>query len=112
MVFGYSYSKEDRSVFNQEAWHFQETNPVILSRVTLILPAGWRAEGITFNYPKVEPKVSGSTYTWELANLPPVPDEPMSPQLTNIVPRVAVSYYPPANGANGAVRRRLLIGRK
>jgi hypothetical protein len=96
MVFGYTFITEDRSVFSQDEWAFQSSNPVISSRYTLVLPAGWRAESVTFNNAKVEPKVTGSTYSWELANLPPVPDEPLSPRLSNLVARLAISYYPPA----------------
>jgi len=96
-VFAYSYTTEDRSVFSQADWAFQGSLPVISSRYNLTLPEGWRAEGVTFNHPKVEPKVNGTNYTWELTNLAPVPDEPLSPSLSNLVPRLAVSYYPPAN---------------
>ena len=94
-VFGCTYTIEDRSVFSQDRWKFQDSIPVISSRYTLVLPAGWRAEGVTFNHPKIEPKINGSAYTWELDNLPPVPIEPQSPSLSNIVARLAVSYYPP-----------------
>ena len=96
-VFAYSYTREDRSVFSQDDWAFQNSLPVISSRYTLTLPSGWRADAVTFNHPNVEPRVNGTTYTWELANLPPVPDEPLSPSLSHLVPRLAVSYYPPAN---------------
>jgi hypothetical protein len=95
-VFGYSYTTEDHSVFSQDEWDFQSASPVIISRYTLVLPNGWRAESATFNHAKVEPKVSGSSYTWELGNLPAVPDEPMSPSLSNLVATLAISYYPPA----------------
>lgn len=95
-VFAYSYTLEDRSVFSQADWDFQDSLPVINSRYNLTLPEGWRAEAITFNYPKIEPKVNGTSYSWELSNLPPVPLEPLSPKLTYLVPRLAVSYFPPA----------------
>jgi transglutaminase-like putative cysteine protease len=98
-VFAYSYSREERSVFSQADWKFQGELPVISSRYTLTVPAGWRAEGVTFNHANIEPRVSGTTYTWELSNLPPIPYEPMSPRITNLVPRLAVSYYPPANAS-------------
>ncbi|HEY2962057.1 MAG TPA: DUF3857 and transglutaminase domain-containing protein [Pyrinomonadaceae bacterium] len=98
-VFAYSYSREERSVFSQDDWDFQDELPVINSRYTLTLPAGWRAEAVTFNHPNIEPRVNGTSFTWELSNLPPVPEEPMSPKLTDLVPRLAVSYYPPANTA-------------
>ena len=96
-VFAYSYTREDHSVFSQADWAFQSLLPVVSSRYTLTLPAGWRAEAVTFNHPNVEPRVNGTSYTWELSNLPPVPYEPMSPELSNLVARLAVSYYPPAN---------------
>jgi transglutaminase-like putative cysteine protease len=96
-VFAYSYTREERSVFSQDDWRFQNSLPVISSRYTLTLPTGWRAEAVTFNHPNIEPRVNGSTYTWELSNLQPVPEEPLSPSLSHLVPRLAVSYYPPAN---------------
>lgn len=96
-VFAYTYTLEDRSVFSQSDWAFQGSLPVISSRYNLTLPQGWRAEAVTFNYSKIEPRVNGTSYTWELSNLPPVPEEPMSPSLSNLVPRLAVSYFPPAS---------------
>jgi hypothetical protein len=101
MVFGFTYTTEDRTVFSQDDWEFQGAIPAVSSRYTLVLPSGWRAESVTFNHSKVEPKVSGTTYTWELTNLDPVPKEPLSPSLTNLVARLAVSYYPPAGQSSG-----------
>src|ERR1041384_7256396 len=75
---------------------FQDELPTLVSRFTLQLPAGWHASGIMFNHANVEPTVAGSNYTWELRDLPAIPTEPMSPAWTNIVPRLAVSYFPPA----------------
>src|SRR5689334_16405134 len=103
-VFAYSYSREERSVFSQDDWEFQDELPVISSRYTLSLPSGWHAEGVTFNHANIEPRVNGTSYTWELSNLPPIPTEPMSPKITNIAPRMAVSYYPPANSSSVAIK--------
>ena len=95
-VFAYTYTREDRSVFSQAEWFFQTSLPVISSRYNLTVPEGWRAEGVTFNHPKIEPKINGTSYSWELSNLAPVPEEPLSPSLSNLVPRLAVSYFPSA----------------
>ena len=103
MVFGYTYTTEDRSVFSQDHWAFQSAIPAVSSRYTLVLPSGWHAEAVTFNHAKVEPKVSGTTYSWELTNLDAVPREPLSPSLPNLVARLAVSYYPPA-GQNSSIK--------
>ncbi len=83
---------------------FKDSLPVINSRYNLTLPEGWRAEGVTFNHPKIEPRVNGTSYSWELSNLPPIPYEPMSPSLSHLVPRLAVSYFPPANSSALAIK--------
>ena len=54
---------------------------------------------MTFNHEKVEPTISGSSYAWELLNLPPIKPEVSSPQLSNLAPRIAVNY---ARGDTGA----------
>jgi len=99
-IFGYESTTEDRSVFTQFEWDFQDNLPALLSRFTLNLPKEWRAEGVTLNHAKVEPTISGSTYTWEMRNLPFIEEEPMSPPITNIVPWLAVSYFPSSGAKN------------
>jgi hypothetical protein len=103
-VFGYEVTSEERSVFTQLGWSFQRRMPAKLSRLTLNLPAGWRAESVTFNHPKVEPAVDRTSYTWELRDLAFIEEEPLSPPLTNLVPRLAVSYFPPAGTKAGIGR--------
>src|SRR5207253_4848023 len=90
MVFGYTYTTEERSVFSQEDWSFQSSMPVLSSHYTLALPPGWHAEAILFNHPKIDPKLAGTTYTWGLTNLDRIPSEPLSPSLSNLAARLAV----------------------
>lgn len=93
-VFGYQTTSEMRPYFNQTVWYFQGRSPVISSRLTLVLPSGWRATGITFNHAAVNPVVNGTSYTWESRDLPPIEFEPAGPTWTNLAPRVAVNYFP------------------
>lgn len=93
VVFGYQAISEERPLFNQEVWSFQERLPTLLSRYSLSLPNGWRATSVTFNHNKLEPNVSGSTYTWELRDLPPIRPEPASPKVSNLAPWVAINYF-------------------
>ena len=101
-VFGYEYTTEDHSVFTQFDWYFQDRLPVLLSRCSITLPAGWRAEGVTFNHAKVEPAVNGSNYAWELRDLAAIEPEPASPPVTNLAPRLAISYFPTPGKAGPA----------
>ncbi len=92
-VFGYEIAKESRSVFSQFSWYFQSLHPVVMSRITVNLPQGWRATGVTFNHNNLEPQVSGTNFTWELRNLSPIELEPASPP--HLAARVSINVYPP-----------------
>jgi hypothetical protein len=109
MVFGYQATSEERALFPQDEWHFQDCYlginaclPALLSRYQLSLPAGWHASSVTFNHNKLEPSVNGSSYAWQLINLPPIEPEVASPEVTATAPRLAVSYFPPAQA--GSIR--------
>jgi len=92
-VFGYTSTTEERSIFSQRIWQFQNRLPILTSRCILALPQEWTAKSITFNHETITPAVSGSTYTWELQNLQPISPEPGSPRLSSLAPRIAVSFY-------------------
>ena len=100
-VFGFESLMEDRSVFTQFEFQFQGSLPVVTSRFMLSLPAGWRAEGITYNYSPVQPDLSGSTYTWQLQNLGFIEPEEDGPNLSSLAPRLAVSFFPPEGTSAG-----------
>lgn len=68
--------------------------PTLYSRYTLNLPSGWKASSITFNHAEITPNVNGSSYVWEARNLPPIPDEPLSPSFVNLAPRIAINFAP------------------
>ncbi len=102
-IFGYTVVTEDKPLFYQDNWSFQERLPVMLSRYSLNLPSGWKASSITFNHAEVKPQISGTNYIWEVHNLAPIPPEPMSPSVRNIAPRIAVNYAP--DNASQAVNR-------
>lgn len=98
VVFGYQTTTEKRSIFSQDVFTFQfDRLPAVASRYTLTLPPAWHANSVAFNHENIEPTVSGSTYTWELRDLLPIPMEPGSPRVTSLAPRLAVSYFPPGD---------------
>lgn len=99
-IFGYQVTTEEAPLFDQDIWFFQDDLPSLQSRYTLNLPGGWTADSVTFNRQKIEPSVNGTSYTWELRNLPPIANEPESPSVKNLVPHIAVSYAPSANATN------------
>jgi len=100
-VFGYETVVEDKSVFTQFEWGFQDDLPALVSRFSISVPSGWRADGVVYNHPKREPAVVGTSYTWELRDLPPIEREPYSPALTSIAPWLGVSLAPASGARTG-----------
>lgn len=93
-VFGYQIVSEERPLFYQDMWAFQERLPTLYSRYTLNLPTGWKASNVTFNHENIAPQINGTSYTWELRNLSPIPPEAASPSVRNLAPRIAINYFP------------------
>lgn len=96
-VFGYQTTTEEKSIFAQDVWSFQNRLPTLVSRYMLTPPQGWLAKSVTFNHSPIEPTVSGASYTWELRDLAPIEPEPSSPRVTSLAPRIAISYFPPGD---------------
>ena len=97
-VFGYQSVTEERTVFSQDGWQFQDDLPTLFARYSVTLPAGWRATGVVFNHAKLEPTVAGTTFSWELRDLPPIEQEVNGPTMSSLAPRLAVTYVPAAAG--------------
>jgi len=96
-VFGYQVTTEERSISSQDVFPFQVRLPALASTYSLTLPQGWSAKSVTFNHEAVTPTVNGTTYTWQLRDLPPITPEPSSPRVSSLAPRLAVSFYPPGD---------------
>lgn len=91
-IFAYTIVSEEMPLFYQDRWEFQGRLPAVRSRYSLNLPSGWTASSITFNSAEIKPQVNGSSYSWEMRNLSPIPPEPMSPSVMNLSPRIVVNY--------------------
>jgi hypothetical protein len=94
-TFGWEIQTEERPLLLQLEWFFQGDLPVLSSRLQLSMPAGWRAEAITFNHPPLAAEQGGGLSTWELRDLPFLEPEPARPGLGRLAPRLAVTMVPP-----------------
>lgn len=102
-VFGFEASVEDRSFSGQFEWYFQGELPVRRSVFSIEAPSGWGVKSVTFNHAPVEPAVTGSTFTWELRDLPFIDEEPRRPPVASLAPRLAVSVVGASSGSRGPV---------
>ena len=89
-VFAWEIIEEEKTSFVQSIFEFQAALPVLLSRFVLTLPPTWEAEGVVFNWPKLDPQQSRNTLTWELRDLPWTEPEDFSPPRYALTPRLAV----------------------
>jgi transglutaminase-like putative cysteine protease len=90
-VFAAEVESDDQLLFAQIEWHMQGRWPARLVRRGLTLPAGWRADSLTFNAPAIEPRRNGATYVWESRDVPALPQEEGMPPVTDLAARLAVS---------------------
>lgn len=100
-VLVYEFVEEERTLMTQYPFQFQSSEPVLVSRFSITVPAGWDVKGRVFNRDGVEPTVAGTTYTWELRDLPWIEYEDFQPSFAAIAPRLAVRYHPTADNKAG-----------
>jgi transglutaminase-like putative cysteine protease len=99
-IFGYETTVEEKPLFAQDSFSFQHRLPTLYSRYTLNLPTGWQATGVAFNAADLKPTVTGARYVWELRDLAPIKPEPDGLSISNLAPRIAVSYFLTVGTAN------------
>ncbi len=97
-VFAWEITEEEKTNFTQYEWDFRDGgDPVLVSRFSITMPAGWEIRGTVLNREGVQPRVDGNTWTWELDNLPWIEPEEHAPGMHASAPRLGLSYYPAAN---------------
>ena len=102
-VLGWEIVEEEKTIFTQYSYEFQQTDPALISRFVLTMPQGWEARGTMINADALAPRVAGDSSTWELRNLPWIADEDYRPDTHTLVPRLGVSYFP-SSSANSALK--------
>jgi transglutaminase-like putative cysteine protease len=101
-IFAYEVTEEEDSLLTTYEYAFQGSSPTAVSRFVLSVPAAWEARGTLLNHADLAPTVAGSTYTWELRDLPAREDEELAPTLDAIVPRLGITCYP-SSAANASL---------
>lgn len=101
-VIGYEYEQKRRPNVMQDVWTIQDSLPVVRSRYILNLPPGWEVDTVWLNYAKAEPTVNGTTYTWELTNIPAVKHERGRPAFRAVAGRMGMKFIPPGSAHDRA----------
>lgn len=103
-IVGYEYEREERPIFLQDIWEFQEVEPVRESRYSLLLPPGWEFKSSWLNHVEVKPTHSGgNSWEWSVSDVKGIRREPRMPPLAGIQGAMVLSFYSadaPANNSN------------
>lgn len=97
---GFEWEEERKPLSLEDAHTFQGPYPSERSRYAVALPAGWSADPYWVNWPAVEARpltIAGAplSFTWELAAVPGVEDEPLRQELRAVAGRLVVRFKPP-----------------
>jgi len=94
-VVAYEYRQKKRPFFLQDEWWIQEDVPVLRSRFTLNLPAGWEFSAKWIHHPEQKPTSQTATQiVWNVDHIPGITHEPLMPAFHSVVARMGVTYFP------------------
>jgi Domain of Unknown Function with PDB structure (DUF3857)/Transglutaminase-like superfamily len=93
-IVGYEYETEERPIFLQDVWEFQEHDPVRESRYSLQVPAGWEYKASWLNHPEVKPTQTGSnSWQWVVSDIKAIRFEAFMPPLDGVAGRMVLSFF-------------------
>jgi hypothetical protein len=93
-IVGYEYETEERPIFLQDVWEFQERDPVRESRYSLQVPAGWEYKASWLNHPEVKPTQTGSnSWQWVVSDIKAIRYEAFMPPLDGVAGRMVLSFF-------------------
>ncbi len=94
-VVAFEWEVEEKGVFTQELLAFQESAPVVYSRIDVTGPAGWTIHGVLLGGSGVTTENSGNSAFWEARDLPLIKSEPGSLPWQKLAAQVGITALPP-----------------
>lgn len=96
-VIAFEYELREQPYERAATWRFQESIPVMRATFEARLPAGWKHHVQWTNYPPAQ----AAGLTWQLADIPAIPDEPRMPSASSVAGRMGMQWMPPSSPAAG-----------
>src|SRR2546429_2386615 len=98
-VSGYEDQQRQRPSVLQTVWSFQDQVPVRRARFVLELPSTWKYTAYWRNHAAASPQQAGENrWTWELADLEPIQEEPEMPAWRSVAGQLGISFSPRSTG--------------
>jgi Domain of Unknown Function with PDB structure (DUF3857)/Transglutaminase-like superfamily len=93
-IVGYEYETEERPVFLQDIWEFQEHEPVRESHYSLQFPPGWEYKASWLNHAEIAPIEAGNnTWRWTVTDVKGIRKEPFMPPIGGVAGQMVVSFF-------------------
>src|SRR5579859_930838 len=92
-VVGFEFEQKRRPYMFQDYWYFQDMIPVEKSRYTLRLPNKWEYRADWLNHAEQKPTEQGSTYVWEVSDVPRIEQEFHEPNFRALAGHMIVTLF-------------------
>ncbi|HEY6968747.1 MAG TPA: DUF3857 and transglutaminase domain-containing protein, partial [Candidatus Angelobacter sp.] len=92
-VVGFEYERKERPYVFQTAWYIAGPLPVEKSHFELRIPPSWEYRADWVNHAEVAPVVSGSTYMWELNDVPRIENEYHEPPYRALASHIIITFF-------------------
>jgi Domain of Unknown Function with PDB structure (DUF3857)/Transglutaminase-like superfamily len=93
-IIGFEYEVEERPLFLQAIWNFQEGDPVRESRYSLHLPPGWEYKASWLNHSEVkETAIGTNSWQWKVSDVKGIRREPLMPPMPGVEGQMILSFF-------------------
>ncbi len=93
-IVGYEYETEERPIFLQDLWEFQEHDPVRESHYSLQLPQGWEYKASWLNHAEVQPtQTASNSWQWVVTDVKGIRHEPLMPPMEGVAGQMVLSFF-------------------
>jgi transglutaminase-like putative cysteine protease len=103
-IVGYEYELEERPIFLQDIWYFQQADPVREGHYSLLLPSGWEYKASWLNHPEVQPtKLGSNSWQWDVSSINPIRHEAYMPPHSGVAGFMVLSFFTSSASLNSNV---------
>jgi Domain of Unknown Function with PDB structure (DUF3857) len=92
-VVGVEWEQKRHPYTFEDQWFFQRHRPVARARFILHLPSSWEYRAAWLHHPEQAPQTQGTTYIWELADIPRIETEADMPHWRALAGRLIITFF-------------------
>ncbi|HET9837934.1 MAG TPA: DUF3857 domain-containing transglutaminase family protein [Candidatus Angelobacter sp.] len=92
-VVGVEWEQKRHPYTFEDQWFFQHHRPIVRARFILHLPSNWEYRAAWLHYPEQAPQTQGTTYTWELTDIPRIETEAQMPHWRSLAGRLIITFF-------------------